>query len=243
MLLGVNIDHIATLREARGTDYPNPLTGAMLAIYGGADFITMHLREDRRHIQDQDVFEFKEKLPVRLNLEIATTEEMVQLATEVKPSDVCLVPEKRLELTTEGGLDVIAQAARVTEAVHQLQSAGITVSLFVDPDPLQINAAVKTGTTGIEIHTGHYADALTAQEQEQRLEKIMLAVRHALKLGLNVNAGHGLNLKNLAPIVGIEGISELNIGHSIIARSVMVGMREAVGEVRSLMDRQLELIT
>lgn len=240
MLLGVNIDHIATLREARGTDYPNPLTGALLAIYGGADFITMHLREDRRHIQDKDVLEFKEKLPVRLNLEIAITDEMVDLAIAVNPSDVCFVPEKRQELTTEGGLDVIAQAGRVTKAVRRLQAQGSQVSLFIDPDPLQINAAKATGAAGIEIHTGHYADALTTSEQEQRLEKVTLAVRHALDQGLKVNAGHGLNLKNLAPIVSIDGISELNIGHSIISRAVMVGMREAVSEVRSLMDGQLE---
>ena len=238
--MGVNIDHIATLREARGTDYPNPLTGAMLAIYGGADFITMHLREDRRHIQDKDVLEFKEKLPVRLNLELAITEEMVDFAVAVKPSDVCFVPEKRQELTTEGGLDVIAQVGRTTKAVRRLQSQGSQVSLFIDPDPLQINAAHATGAAGIEIHTGHYADALTESDQEQRLEKIVLAVDHALSLGLKVNAGHGLNLKNLAPIVSIEGIAELNIGHSIISRAVMIGMREAVSEVRSLMDGLLE---
>ncbi len=228
ILLGVNIDHIATLRQARGTRYPEPLQAAMLAEQAGADAITLHLREDRRHIQDRDVKMLKSMLQTRMNLEMAVTEEMLTIASELKPEDCCLVPESREELTTEGGLDVAGQKDRIKEACERLAQSGIRVSLFIDADEKQIQAAKDVTAPVIEIHTGHYADAQTTKQQQGELIRITQAVKQAADSGLHVNAGHGLDYHNVSKIAAIEDIRELNIGHSIIARAVFTGLTEAV---------------
>ena len=228
--LGVNIDHVATLRQARGTSYPSVIEAAQIAERAGADLITVHLREDRRHIQDADVDALATVLTTRMNLEMAISDEMVAIACRVKPKDVCLVPEKREELTTEGGLDVVGAADRVKQATMQLSQAGCRVSLFIDPDFAQIEAACDVGAPVIEIHTGDYAN-LTGEAQDQALDRIEKATDYALTLGLQVNAGHGLTLANVQPIARIKGMTELNIGHAIIARAVFVGLEEAVREM------------
>jgi len=233
--LGVNVDHIATLRQARGTTYPDPVHAASVAEHAGADGITIHLREDRRHIQDRDVFVMKETLQTRMNLEMAVTDEMLAIACDVKPAFVCLVPEKREELTTEGGLDVAGQLDKVTAAVAQLAESGIETSLFIDADPKQIDAAVASGAPYIEIHTGHYADALTEQAQQIELERLTAGIKYAHNAGLKVNAGHGLHYHNVKPIAAIEEIIELNIGHAIIARAAIDGLEKAVADMKRLM--------
>lgn len=234
MLLGVNVDHVATIRQARGTDYPDPVEAALEAQVAGAELITVHLREDRRHIQDRDVKKLKQVLGCRLNLEMAITDEMIAIACELKPSDCCLVPEKREELTTEGGLDVLGQQARVSDAVEKLSKAGIRVSLFVDPDIDQLNAAKAAGAMAVELHTGRYAEAGFEEVIRTELNEIRKAVEYARSLGLQVNAGHGLHYENVQPIAAIEGIEELNIGHAIVARSVFTGIRNAVTEMKKL---------
>lgn len=233
VLLGVNIDHVATLRQARGTRYPDPIQAAIEAEQAGADGITVHLREDRRHIQDRDVRLLTEVLQTRMNLEIAVTEEMLAFADEIRPAHVCLVPERREELTTEGGLDVAGNAARIHQAVERLAGYGCEVSLFIDPDPRQIEAARDAGAPVIELHTGHYAET-TGSEQVQALRRIREGVAYARKLGLVVNAGHGLHYHNVEPIAAIPGINELNIGHAIIARALFSGLAGAVAEMRAL---------
>ncbi len=235
LLLGVNIDHVATLRQARGTRYPDPIQAAMLAEQAGADAITLHLREDRRHIQDRDVEMLRDILLTRMNLEMAVTEEMLAVAERVRPADCCLVPERRAELTTEGGLDVAGQRDRLREACARLAEAGVRVSLFIDADPLQIEAAEDVGAPVIEIHTGHFADAERDAQRAVELERVQEAVRHGLALGLQVNAGHGLNYQNVGAVAGIAGIAELNIGHAIVARAVFTGLEEAVREMKTLM--------
>jgi pyridoxine 5-phosphate synthase len=232
--LGVNIDHVATLRQARGTRYPDPLLAALIAEKSGADSITLHLREDRRHIQDSDVLLFRQALQTRMNLEIAATAEMLKLACDVKPPDVCLVPEKRSEITTEGGLDVEGQRAHLREACQQLKSSGIRVSLFVDPDRKQVEAALHVGAPVVELHTGAYAEH-SGDAQARELARIVDAARHAASLGLVVNAGHGLHYHNVQPIAAIPEIVELNIGHSIVARAVYEGFANAVQEMKQLM--------
>jgi len=233
--LGVNIDHIATLRQARGTMYPDPIQAALLAEQAGADAITLHLREDRRHIQDRDVTLLKQILATRMNLEMAVTEAMLSTACDVKPADCCLVPERREELTTEGGLDVAGQQSRIADACQQLGEAGIRVSLFIDPHPAQIEAAIACAAPVIEIHTGHYADAATSSVAEFKLQGILDAVDLAEQGGLIVNAGHGLHYHNVQAIANITAIRELNIGHAIIARSVFTGLETAVKEMKALM--------
>ena len=235
ILLGVNIDHVATLRQARGTRYPDPIQAALLAEEAGADGITVHLREDRRHIQPRDVELLKEVLQTRMNLEMAVTDEMVAFAETIRPEHVCLVPEKREELTTEGGLDVISQKEKIARACEQLGRLGTEVSLFIDPDTAQIDAAVEVGAPTIEIHTGHYADATSTHERQDALHAISAGVTYAMNKGLIVNAGHGLHYHNIAPIAAIAGIHELNIGHSIVARALFVGFKEAVAEMKRLM--------
>jgi pyridoxine 5-phosphate synthase len=235
MLLGVNIDHIATLRQARGTRYPDPIQAAIEAEQAGADAITLHLREDRRHIQDRDVEMLSDILQTRMNLEMAVTDEMLAIATRIQPADCCLVPERREELTTEGGLDVAGQTARMRDACAQLAEADVRVSLFIDADPVQIDAAAAVGAPVIEIHTGHYADAATATEREAELAKVAIAVEHGLSLGLHVNAGHGLHYHNVQEVAALAGIRELNIGHAIIARALFVGLQSAVSEMKQLM--------
>jgi len=232
--LGVNIDHVATLRQVRGTSYPDPLYAALVAEQSGADSITLHLREDRRHIQDRDVHIFKSALQTRMNLEMAATAEMIKLATDIKPQDVCLVPEKRNELTTEGGLDVIGQRAQLTEACKQLKNAGIRVSLFIDPDRKQIEAAMQVGAPVIELHTGSYAEH-NGDAQARELVRIVDGAKYAASLGLIVNAGHGLHYHNVQSIAAIPEIVELNIGHAIIARAVFDGLATAVREMKNLM--------
>ncbi|ADU92354.1 Pyridoxine 5'-phosphate synthase [Taylorella equigenitalis ATCC 35865] len=235
--LGVNIDHVATLRQQRGTLYPDPIEAALLAESAGADFITLHLREDRRHIQDKDVFEMKDRLLTHMNLECAITEEMLSIAIKAKPKDVCLVPEKREELTTEGGLDVVTHFDLIKSAVSKLSDSGIRVSLFIDPDVNQIKAAYDAGTKIIELHTGAYAelsDKSSGAEVNTELERLKTCIREAKTLGLKVNAGHGLNFKNVVPIIKLEGISELNIGHSLIAQSVFDGLYKAVSDMKAL---------
>jgi len=227
-LLGVNIDHIATLRQARGTRYPDPVHAALQIEHAGADSITLHLREDRRHIQDQDVYALKQQMLTRMNLEMAVTDEMIRIACDVKPQDCCLVPEKRQELTTEGGLDVMRYHAQITDACEALKSAGIKVSLFIDADSEQIMAAKETGAPAIEIHTGHYADAADSHEAERLLDKIRAAAICADEIGLQVNAGHGLNRHNLRPVAAIALIQEFNIGHALIADAVFMGLDKAV---------------
>lgn len=233
--LGVNIDHIATLRQARGTPYPDPAQAALEAEQAGADAITVHLREDRRHIQDRDVELIRRTIATRLNLEMAVTDEMVEIARRIRPHDCCLVPERRAELTTEGGLDIVAHRKRITDVCVRLADAGIRVSLFIDADPAQIEAAEKTGAPVIEIHTGHYADAATDAERFTELARIEQAVNQGLDLKRHVNAGHGLNYHNVQAIAAIPGLSELNIGHAIVARAVFTGVQEAVREMKRLM--------
>ncbi len=235
LLLGVNIDHIATLRQARGTRYPDPVQAAMLAEEAGADGITVHLREDRRHIQERDVRLLKETLQTRMNLEMAVTEEMLAFAEEIRPAHSCLVPEKREELTTEGGLDVAGQERKMKAACDRLAAAGIEVSLFIDPDRAQIDATVRCGAPVIELHTGAYADATTAAQQGAELERIRDAARYAWEQGLIVNAGHGLHYHNVEQIAEIPELNELNIGHGLIARALFVGLKDAVAEMRRLM--------
>ncbi len=233
--LGVNIDHVATLRQVRGTTYPSPVEAALIAESAGADAITLHLREDRRHIQDSDVKTLRNLLKTRMNLESAVTDEMITFALSIKPDDVCLVPERREELTTEGGLDVLRHFAQVRRACNKLAEVGIRVSLFVNADRAQIDAAVKTSAPVIEIHTGRYSDALTAKGQQEELEKICSAVTHGVNQGLKVNAGHGLHYNNVQTIAAITDISELNIGHSIVARALFIGFEQAVQEMKKLM--------
>ena len=236
ILLGVNIDHVATLRQSRGTVYPEPLQAALVSEQAGADAITLHLREDRRHIQERDVEIFKDALQTRMNLEMAVTDEMLSFAEKIKPEDCCLVPEKREELTTEGGLDVAGQMLRMKEACSRLADREIRVSLFIDADKNQIEAAAESGAPVIEIHTGHFADAKTDAEKEEEYQRIIEAVEFADSLGLHVNAGHGLHYHNVKEIAAIPLIQELNIGHSIIARSVFTGLDAAVKEMKALMD-------
>ncbi len=234
--LGVNVDHVATVRQARGVDYPDPVEGALLAEQAGADGITVHLREDRRHIQDRDVRELRRRLRITLNLEMAVAEPVVGFALDVRPAHACLVPEKREELTTEGGLDVVRQAARVREVVGRLRAAGIVVSLFVDPEPAQLAAAAAAGAPGVELHTGDYANARDAATVASELERLRAAAHEARRLGLEVHAGHGLTVANVGPVAALPEIVELNIGHSIVARAVLVGMTAAVREMRAAMD-------
>ena len=234
LLLGVNIDHVATLRQARRAAYPDPLHAALQAEQAGADSITLHLREDRRHIQDHDVERMAAALQTRMNLEIAATAEMVGIARRLRPADVCLVPEKRTEVTTEGGLDVAGQESLLREAVAALRAEGIRVSLFVDPEPDQLAAAVRVGAPVVELHTGAYAEARGAQ-QARELARLQAGAREAAALGLVVNAGHGLHYHNVQPVAAIPEIVELNIGHVIIARAVFDGLPAAVREMRRLM--------
>ncbi|MES2037684.1 MAG: pyridoxine 5'-phosphate synthase [Pseudomonadota bacterium] len=233
--LGVNIDHVATLRNARGTSYPDPLQAALLAEEAGADCITLHLREDRRHIRDADVEQLRPRLLTRMNLETAVNNEMLDLACRILPQDVCLVPERREEVTTEGGLDVARDFAKVQAAVRQLQAAGIRVSLFIDADEQQIQASSEAGASVIEIHTGRYADAHDPALQAQELAHIAQAAIAGIRHGLKVNAGHGLHLNNTAAIAAIPEISELNIGHAIVAQALFVGWQKAISDMKALM--------
>lgn len=235
ILLGVNVDHVATLRQARGTDYPSPVHAAKLAAQAGADGITVHLREDRRHIQDADVIAIKQQINTKLNLEMAVTDEMITFAKEVRPPCVCLVPEKREELTTEGGLDVEGNFQTVAKACKELADADIEVSLFIDADLDQIKAASEAGALVVEIHTGHYADATTLQARDNELARIKAAVQYGVSLGLQINAGHGLTVANVASIAAIPEIVELNIGHALIADSIYVGLPEAVKAMKRAM--------
>lgn len=235
ILLGVNIDHVATLRQARGTRYPDPVQAAIEAEQAGADSITLHLREDRRHIQERDVAMLREILQTRMNLEMAVTEEMLGMAEKYRPQDCCLVPEKREELTTEGGLDVAGQKSRIRDACARLADAGVRVSLFIDAEPAQIEAAAECGAPVIEIHTGHYADAENEKAMQAELVRISKGVELGVKAGLQVNAGHGLHYHNTAAIAAIPAIRELNIGHAIIARAVFSGLRGAVAEMKQVM--------
>lgn len=234
MLLGVNIDHVATLRQQRGTRYPEVLQAALVAEQAGADSITVHLREDRRHIQDRDIALLNDTLQTHMNLEMAATDEMLKIALKTSPADCCLVPERRQELTTEGGLNVTGNRSYMTDYCSALGAAGIRVSLFIDADPGQLEAAVEVGAPVVEIHTGHYADAPDRQSQQAALEKIRQAVAYGRELGLQVNAGHGLDYHNVMAIAAIEGITELNIGHSIIARALFSGLAPAVREMKRL---------
>ena len=236
MDLGVNIDHVATLRQARGTDYPDPVEAVQICESNGADLITLHLREDRRHIQDRDVFRIRDVITTRMNLEMAVTAEMDSIARQVQPEDVCLVPEKREELTTEGGLDVLGQEQLLTAFVDGLESIGIRVSLFIDPDPEQIRASANTGASAVELHTGAYAEAESQSEAaDEELTRLSDARDLGRSLGLRVNAGHGLHYENVHPIAAMTGIAELNIGHAIIARAVFSGLAAAVRQMRDLM--------
>jgi len=237
MELGVNIDHVATLRQARGTVYPDPIEAARIAEEAGADLITLHLREDRRHIVDHDIEILRGRVRTRMNLEIAATDEMVKIACRVRPDDVCLVPERRAELTTEGGLNVAGQKAILAQVTLSLQKAGIRVSMFVDPDTLQIEASRDVGADAIEIHTGAYAEALSVIEEDREFDRVVEAVTTGNKLALKVNAGHGLHYENVERIASIDGITELNIGHSIIARAVFLGLAGAVKEMKNRIDQ------
>ena len=233
--LGVNIDHVATLRQARRASYPDPVRAALIAEHAGADAITLHLREDRRHIQDADVAAMRRLLTKRMNLESAVTEEMIDIALQTAPHDVCLVPERRQEVTTEGGLDVVGAFDLVRQAVFKLTGGGIQVSLFIDPDPEQIAAASDSGAPVIELHTGAYAEACTREAQRTEYERICSAARSAACLGLKVNAGHGLHYDNVSAIAAIPEISELNIGHAIVAEAVFAGLENAVRRMRNTM--------
>ena len=232
-LLGVNIDHVATLRQARGTTYPDPVKAALICEQAGAEGITLHLREDRRHIQDDDVRRMRPLLNTRMNLELAVTDEMVAFAQEIKPHFVCFVPEKREEVTTEGGLDVVGHFADVKAATQALMSVGSEVSLFIDADIAQIDAALACGASTIELHTGAYANATTEQAQQAELQRIISGAAYAAAQGLVVNAGHGLTLENVTAIAAIPQMNELNIGHSIIAESVFVGLERAVQDMKA----------
>lgn len=232
--LGINIDHVATLRNARGTVYPDPIKAARLAEEAGADLITLHLREDRRHIKDADLIALRPLIQTRMNLECAVTLEMIKIACQVRPHDVCLVPEKREEVTTEGGLDVVGHFEAVKAATTQLKAAGIRVSLFIDPEERQIQAACDVGATVVELHTGRYAD-LSGDQQKQELERIRKAAQFAKSIGLRVNAGHGLNEGNVIPVAAIAELSELNIGHAIVAEAVFKGWQNAITDMKVLM--------
>lgn len=235
VLLGVNIDHIATVRNARGTNYPDPVQAAFAAEQAGAEGITVHLREDRRHITDRDVELLKQTIQTRMNLEMAVTDEMVDIACRIRPAFCCLVPEKRQEVTTEGGLDVAGQKEKIARAVKRLTEAGIKVSLFIDPDHTQIDAADDVGAPFIEIHTGAYADAETSQEEDKEFIRIKDAVAYAAGKGLKVNAGHGLNYHNVQRVAALPAIYELNIGHAIIGRAVFSGLAAAVADMKTLL--------
>ena len=235
ILLGVNIDHIATLRQARGTLFPEPIQAALVAEQAGADSITAHLREDRRHIQDRDIFLLKEMLHTRLNMEMAVTDEMIGIAVKLQPYACCLVPEKREELTTEGGLDVSGNLKRMQWACDKLNGAGVEVSLFIDPDEAQIDAAVKAGAPVVELHTGCYASAKNPEHYAEELARIRKAAHYAHSAGLQVNAGHGLNFYNVEAICGIPEIVELNIGHSIIAQALFSGLAQTVKDLKQIM--------
>ena len=235
ILLGVNIDHVATLRQARGTLYPEPVQAALVAEQAGADGITAHLREDRRHIQDRDLYLLKAMLHTRLNMEMAVTDEMIGIAEKLAPYACCLVPEKREELTTEGGLDIVGNLPRLQSACARLAAAGVEVSLFIDPDEAQIEAAVKTGAPVVELHTGRYAEAKDPVSQALELDRIRLAARMAHRAGLQVNAGHGLNAYNVEAICAIPELVELNIGHSIIAQALFSGLAQAVRDLKQVM--------
>lgn len=232
--LGVNIDHVATLRQARRARAPDPVHAALMAEQAGADGITLHLREDRRHIQDRDVRVLRGLLQTRMNLEMAVTDEMLTIAAEVRPADCCLVPEKRAELTTEGGLEVARQAARIRAAAAGLAAAGIRVALFIDPDPVQIEAAAASGAPAVELHTGAYAEA-TGGARATELERLRTGARLAARLGLEVHAGHGLDYHNVQPVAAIAEIVELNIGHAIVARALLTGLAAAVRDMKTLM--------
>ncbi len=234
--LGINIDHVATLRNARGTVYPDPLKAAQLAEEAGADLITLHLREDRRHIKDADLIALRPLIKTRMNLECAVTPEMLNIACQVKPHDVCLVPEKREEVTTEGGLDVLGHFAVVKAATAQLQEAGIRVSLFIDPEEKQIQAAKDAGATVVELHTGRYAE-LAGAEQIEELERIRKAAQFGKSIGLRVNAGHGMHEGNVKLVAAIEDLSELNIGHAIVAAAIFKGWQNAIEDMKALMVR------
>ena len=234
ILLGVNIDHVATLRQARGTRYPDPVKAAMDVELAGADSITLHLREDRRHIQERDVYLIHDVLQTRMNLEMAVTDAMLAIAEKLKPSDCCLVPEKREELTTEGGLDVVSQIEKMTDACQRLKDAGVRTSLFIDADKKQIDAAVRVNAPVIEIHTGHYADS-KGEAQRKEFERIKEGVLYAKSLGLHVNAGHGLHYHNIQEVAALADIEELNIGHAIIAQALFTGLPAAVKEMKALM--------
>ncbi len=233
--LGVNIDHVATLREVRGGASPDPLHAAFQVAEAGADGITMHLREDRRHVQDRDVERVREHVSCRLNLEMAATEEMIAIAGKIRPDDCCLVPERRAELTTEGGLDVVAAEARLRDVCTRLGELGIQVSLFIDPDPAQVEAAARTGARAIEIHTGRYANARDDGTRGREHAALAEAIRRATDLGLLANAGHGLDYHNVQPVAAIPSIHELNIGHAIVARALSTGLAQAVSEMKRLM--------
>jgi len=235
MRLGVNIDHVATIREARGIDVPDPVAAAALAELAGADGITVHLREDRRHIQDRDVRLLVQTVKTKLNLELANVPEIVAIALELGPADCCIVPEKREEVTTEGGLDVAGNAASLKETVERLTDGGTRVSMFIDPEEEQIKASADLGAAFVEFHTGRYAEAATEEDRGRTFREIVKAVHDAGDLGLRVNAGHGLNYRNVTPVAGIEMIEELNIGHAIVARAVLVGLERAVREMVDLM--------
>lgn len=232
--LGVNIDHVATLRQVRGSAYPDPLFAALVAEQSGADSITLHLREDRRHIQEHDVERMRVTLQTRMNLEMAATDAMVGIARRVRPQDVCLVPEKRQELTTEGGLDVASQVSRIRQVCGALGEAGSRVSLFVDPDASQLEASLEAGAPVVELHTGAYAES-TGERQAVELARLVEAARYGSRIGLTVHAGHGLHYQNVQPVAAIPEIVELNIGHAIIARAVLEGMAAAVREMKALM--------
>jgi pyridoxine 5-phosphate synthase len=233
--LGVNIDHVATVRQARRAHEPDPVAAAVLATLGGADGITVHLREDRRHIQDRDVYLLRDTVTTRLNLEMAAYDEIIAIALKVKPDEATLVPEKRQELTTEGGLDVVANVASVSAAINQLKAAGIHVSLFIDPEPHQVEAAHKLKADAIEFQTASYSEAKGEAAIARELEKLRVATAQAVAFGLHVHMGHGLNYWNVRPIVRIAGVEELNIGHSIVSRAVLVGMERAVREMKQVM--------
>lgn len=230
MYLGVNVDHIATVRQARGTSYPNPVDAALLAAEAGAHGITIHLREDRRHIQDHDVWAMRREQPLPLNLEMGNTEEILRIALDVKPDEVCLVPERRAELTTEGGLDVCGHYAALEQSCGRLRDAGIAVSLFIDPDPEQVEASIRLGVPLIELHTGKFCE-LEGAERAVETERLIAAARQAHAAGIQVNAGHGLNCENLHDLFPVPHLHTLNIGHSIIARATLVGMKAAVTEL------------
>ncbi|MCG8435726.1 MAG: pyridoxine 5'-phosphate synthase [Gammaproteobacteria bacterium] len=234
--LGVNVDHIATIREARKTPYPDVVEAALIAEQAGADSITVHLREDRRHIQDLDVRKLIRKLTTHLNLEMAVTEEMLAFALEIQPSDCCLVPEKREELTTEGGLDIVSQFSGVKETVDQLRASGIRVALFIDPEKEQIDASRRAGASVVELHTGAYAEAESPAERQKEFERIKTAAGYARQQGLIVHAGHGLTLDNVGPVAALSEIEELNIGHAIVARALFIGIAAAVKEMKQVIN-------